>query len=267
MRTPDPRGLPLYSQIKAIIQSQIDDEELKAGDRAPSERDLAKRYGVSRMTARQALQALEQEGLIRRVQGVGSFVAQTKITESLPHLIGFSEDMRRRGLMPITQVLSIREELPTRLLAKELQLNLGQTVTHIHRLRSASGERMALETASIPSQRCPGIAEEDLTGSLYDLLERKYGIVLSRASQVIEGIHAGPAEAELLAIPVGSVLLRLRRSSLDAEGTPVEHVVALYRADRWVFQVDLQRHGSSETPERESEAPVGALDPDAATTG
>lgn len=267
MRTPDPRGLPLYSQIKAIIQAQIDDEELKPGDRAPSERGLATRYGVSRMTARQALQALEQEGLIQRVQGVGSFVAQSKITESLPHLIGFSEDMRRRGLAPSTQVLSIREELPTRLLAKELQLNLGQTVTHIHRVRSASGERMALETASIPSHRCPGIAGEDLTGSLYDLLERKYGIVLSRASQVIEGIHAGPAEAELLAIPVGSVLLRLRRSSLDAEGTPIEHVVALYRADRWMFQVDLQRYGSGEARGPDPEERIGPVESDTATAG
>jgi GntR family transcriptional regulator len=246
MATQERRSLPLYSQIKAIIQAQIDDEDLKPGDRAPSERDLATRYGVSRMTARQALQALEQEGLIQRVQGVGSFVARSKITESLPQLVGFSEDMRRRGLTPSTVVISIREELPTRAIAKELQLSLGQTVTHIHRLRSASGERMALETASIPSHRCPGIADEDLTGSLYDLLERRYGIVLAHASQVIEGVHAGPAEAALLAIPVGSVLLRLRRNSRDAAGTPVEHVVALYRADRWMFQVDLQRGAGHE---------------------
>lgn len=246
MRTPDPRGLPLYSQIKAIIQAQIDDGDLKPGDQAPSERDLAARYGVSRMTARQALQSLEHEGLIQRVQGVGSFVARSKISESLPQLVGFSEDMRRRGLVPSTQVLSIREELPSRLLAKELQLNLGENVTHIHRLRSASGEVMALETASIPSSRCPGIGDHDLTGSLYDLLERSYGIVLARASQVIEGIQAGPAEAELLSIPVGSVLLRLRRNSYDADGTPVEHVVALYRADRWMFHVDLQRHNGAD---------------------
>lgn len=237
----DAHELPLYSQIKAIIQRQIDEEELKPGDRAPSERDLATRFGVSRMTARQALQALEQEGVIRRVQGRGSFVARSKISESLPHLVGFSEDMRRRGLVPSTEVLSIREELPTRALAGELRLALGQTVTNIHRLRSASGERMALETASIPSHLCPGIADEDLTGSLYDLLERKYGIALARASQVIEGVHAGPAEAALLSIPVGAALLRLRRRSVDATGVPVEYVVALYRADRWMFQVDLQR--------------------------
>ena len=232
---------PLYTQIKNAIQRSIETGELKPGDLAPSERDLAERYHVSRMTARHALQNLATEGFIHRYQGKGSFIADPKIEESLLELVSFSEDMQRRGLIPSTKVVSVKQESPERAIAQALGIDLGNQVTRIERLRFASGQPMALETSFIPSELCSGIEHQDLTGSLYALLETTYDLRLARAEQTLEGLPAGEREAELLAIHAGDVLLRLKRTSFDAGGLAVEYVHALYRADKYIFFANLER--------------------------
>ena len=232
---------PLYTQIRNAIQRSIETGQLKPGDLAPSERDLAEQYHVSRMTARHALQNLATEGFIHRYQGKGSFIADPKIEESLLELVSFSEDMQRRGLVPTTEVVSVIQESPERDIAAALGIDLGNQVTRIERLRFASGQPMALETSCIPSALCPDIENQDLTGSLYSLLEEKYDLKLARAKQTLEGLPAGQREADLLAIRAGDVLLRLKRTSYDTQGLAVEYVHALYRADKYIFFANLER--------------------------
>lgn len=232
---------PLYTQIKNALQRRIETGELKPGGLAPSERDLAEQYHVSRMTARQALQNLANDGFILRFQGKGSFIAEPKIEESLLELVSFSEDMQRRGLVPSTKVVSVAQEIPQRNIAEALNIALGNRVVRIERLRLASGQPMALEISYIPSELCPAIEQQSLTGSLYTLLEMKYQLRLARAKQRLEGVAAKTREAALLEIEVGDVLLSLKRTSFDAQGLTVEYVHALYRADKYVFFADLER--------------------------
>lgn len=232
---------PLYTQIKNALQRRIETGELKPGDLAPSERDLAEQYHVSRMTARQALQNLANDGFIRRFQGKGSFIAEPKIEESLLELVSFSEDMQRRGLTPSTKIVSVTQEIPQRNIAEALDIALGNRVVRIERLRLASHQPMALEVSYIPSELCPDIEQQSLTGSLYTLLEKKYQLRLARAKQRLEGVAAKPREAELLEIDIGDVLLSLKRTSFDTQGLTVEYVHALYRADKYIFFADLER--------------------------
>lgn len=230
---------PLYRRIKDGIKQHIEDGTLGPGSRAPSERELADRYGVSRMTARQALSELAQEGLLQRVQGQGTFVADHKIEQSVSELIGFSEDMRRRGLESHTQVLAVERGFPSLDLSTQLGIGLGEATVSLERLRFAAGRPMSHEISVLPAHLVDGIEQQDLRGSLYALLRDVYGIRLTRAEQRIEGLRADERQAEILGVKPGDVLLRLERVSYSGD-QPVEHVDAYYRADRYAFSASLE---------------------------
>jgi len=230
---------PLYSRIKSAIRRQIENGSLRPGDRTPSERELAETYDVSRMTVRHALNELAREGMLRRVQGQGTFVANSKIEQSVSELVGFSADLHRRGLLPETKTLAVEPIFPSIPLANALGLDLGDLVIRIERLRYAIRKPMSHEISCLPAALVPGLEEKDLDGSLYELLRSDYGIMLTRAQQRIEGLKADAHEAELLGIDKGDVLLRLERVSFADPDRPVEFVRALYRADSYVLLSSL----------------------------
>jgi len=231
--------MPLYRRIKDGIKQHIEDGTLGPGSRAPSERELAARYGVSRMTARQALSELAQEGLLERIQGQGTFVAEKKIEQSVSELIGFSEDMRRRRLESHTQVLAVERGFPSLDLSTQLGIGLGEPTVSIERLRFAAGRTMSHEISVLPAHLLEGIEKQDLSGSLYALLRDVYGIHLTRADQRIEGLRADERQASILDVQPGAVLLRLERVSYAGD-LPIEHVDAYYRADRYAFTASLE---------------------------
>lgn len=241
MHINDSAEQPLYLQIKAVIQNQIETGELQIGDRAASERELSETFEVSRMTARQALKELEQEGYLERIRGRGSFVAVPKVQESLLELISFSEDMQRRGLRASSKVLSITAKTPDRRIASRLEISLSTKVICIERLRYAANSTMAYEKAYLPQNLVLDIEQEDLSRSLYQLLFTKYGIMLDTADQSLEGLVANSHHAELLGVPEGAVLLQLERVSRDVTTKPIEFVQACYRADRYSFTAQLKR--------------------------
>lgn len=233
--------LPLYYRIKQDLLVAIDEGRLQPGDRVPSERELTERYGVSRMTARHALAILEQEGFLRRVQGKGSFVAPPKLEQTLLGLTSFTEEMRRRGLVPSTQVRLVEEVRAGDRVAEHLNALPDERVYMVERLRLASGDPMALERVYLPARLVQGLAELDLTGSLYEILLQNYGIRLENAVQSLEAVLADPDEAAALHVPLGSALLAMTRVSFSAAGEPIEYVRSLYRADRYRFTVSLSR--------------------------
>lgn len=233
--------LPLYYRIKQDLLVAIDEGRLQPGDRVPSERELTERYGVSRMTARHALAILEQEGFLRRVQGKGSFVAPPKLEQTLLGLTSFTEEMRRRGLVPSTQVRAVEEVRAGDRVAEHLNALPDERVYMVERLRLASGDPMALERVYLPARLVHGLSELDLTGSLYEILIQHYGIRLENAVQSLEAVLADPEEAAALHVPLGSPLLAMTRVSFAATGEPIEYVRSLYRADRYRFTVSLSR--------------------------
>lgn len=234
--------IPLYYQIKTRLLESIETGQLKPGDRVPSERELTTHFNVSRMTARQALTELENQGYLYRLQGKGTFVATPKLDQPLAGLTSFTEDMRRRGLEPGAQVLSAEEVPAGRKAARALGLSETALVFRLERLRLAGGDPMALEIAHVPATLVPGLAEEGaLERSLYGLLRERYGIRLIRATQSLEAVAANEYEAQVLHVKEGTPLLLLERVSRDEQDRPVEFVRSLYRGDRYRFITELNR--------------------------
>lgn len=234
--------VPKYFQLREILLDLIDSDELSIGAAIPSERELCQRFGLSRMTVRQAVDHLVSEGRLHRVPGKGTFVARPKIELAL-QLTSFTEDMRARGMIPGSRDLDRRIVRASAHLAKELGIPPGEEVHFIERLRTADGEPLSIERAHIPVKLAPDLASFDLSEkSLYELLETRYGLVMDAGELTIDGGIADPSDADLLKLPRGGAVLLLQRRSFSG-GVCAELGVSTYRADRYQLRTILDRRG------------------------
>lgn len=218
-------------------------EGLAVGDAVPPERVLAAELGVARMTVRHAVDELVREGRLVRRQGSGTYVAEPKIAWPLA-LASFSDDMRRRGFLPSSRTVAFERRPAGARIARRLGVSPRDEVVHAVRLRLADDQPMALETLHLPAARVPGLAAEDLAaGSLYELLEARYGIVLAGGFQTVEPTVVEPDEAELLGLPAFSPALLFERTTRDGDGAVVEDSRSLYRGDRYRLETELRGPG------------------------
>ena len=237
-----PVPIPLYYQIKSRLLEAIESGMLKPGDRVPSERELSDRFTVSRMTARQALVELENQGYLNRIQGKGTYVSIPKFEQPLAVLTSFTEDMRRRGLEAGAEVLSFVEAPAGRKTAQALGIDETASIYRLERLRLAGGEPMALEVSHLVAERFPALMEQRFTDeSLYRVLIERYGLRFGRATQSLEAVPANAYEAEILRVREGVPLLLMERVSRDSQDRPTEFVRSLYRGDRYRFTTELIR--------------------------
>ena len=227
---------PAHTQIELALETAIERGRLSPGDRLPAERALAERYGVSRMTLRQALGALEQRGRLVRSKGRygGTFVAEPKL--ELAGTSALSDQLRGLGLAAGARVLSAceREAAPD-------EAELGARVYSIERIRLANGEPVALERGAYSVDAFPGLLEGSLEGSLYDLIRARYDAVPVRAHERLEPALAHPEEAAALEIEPGAPVMLVERTAYSATGRPVEHSRDVFRGDRttvvWESQI------------------------------
>ena len=227
-RTPVKRGRgPAHTQIEAALVETIARGRLAPGDRLPAERVLAERYGVSRMTLRQALGALEQQGLLRRSKGRhgGTFVVQPKL--ELAGTSSLSDQLRGLGLAAGARVLAAfeREATPE-------EAELGPRVYAIARVRLANGLAVAIEHGAYAAEAFPGLLDAPLDGSLYELMRARYEDVPVRAVERLEPGLAGPREAEALALEPGAPVLLVQRTAYSIRGRAVERSRDVFRGDR-----------------------------------
>ncbi|MFC0560731.1 GntR family transcriptional regulator [Halalkalibacter alkalisediminis] len=233
--------LPIYHQIEEYIKDRIIKGDLKPGDVLPSEREYSQLFEVSRMTIRQAINKLVNDGYLYRKKGSGTFVAEKKFEQALQGLTSFTEDMKARGLKPSSQLLHF-EIIPASLkVAATLQVAEHTPVYEIKRIRLADGIPMALETCYISANLIKGLTEEVITHSIYDYIEGKLQLKIGDATQIIESSLACQTEVELLNINKGSPILLIERCTYLANGTPFEVVRSSYRADRYKFVSQLKR--------------------------
>ena len=235
-RSIDDGPRPKHVQLSDVL-AEVATRDLGPGTAIPSERDLMATYDVSRATVRKAIDSLVAGGLLHRIHGKGTFVARPRV-ESHLHLASFSDDMRRRGLVPSTRMMRVDEERPPAEVAKALRLRPDGTAWRIDRVRLADGQPMAIEQGWYPRALLPDLDTEDLTASLYTLFASRYGLVIDAAEQTLWGEAAEGATARRLDAPVHTPLLVFRRVS-SAAGRPVEYVVSRYRGDRYQVHMSL----------------------------
>jgi GntR family transcriptional regulator len=235
--------LPYYVQVKESLRDSIERGDWKPGDQIPGEAELCTFFRVSRTVVRQALLELAYEGLIVRARGKGTFVAEAKITENLAQkLTGFYEDMATLGLSTVSQVLVQRLVAASTRIAAYLEVPPGAEVIEIERLRFVQDEPLVLVTSYVPYARCPSLLQADLSRqSLYALMEKQCGIVITRGRRALEAVAASQREAELLRIERGAPLMLLDSVSCTEDGTPIEYYHALHRGDRSRFEAELLR--------------------------
>ncbi|WP_033291712.1 GntR family transcriptional regulator [Amycolatopsis jejuensis] len=238
---------PKHAQLREILRRLVE-RELPPGSPIPSERELAQHYGVSRLTVRSAIGKLVEEGLLARVRGKGTFTAARRM-ELQVYLMSFTDDMRRRGLTPATEVISTSTEIPPVTSAHALGLADGVPAHRLVRLRRADGVPLAVERGWYHAGRTPGLLGLDLTRSLYAQLAEQFGLRPDHAYQTVWAESADRETARLLGMRTGSPLLVFRRVS-SANGEPVEDMTSWYRGDHYqvTMQLDRSTPGSGDQP-------------------
>jgi GntR family transcriptional regulator len=229
---------PLYLQLEALVRGWIDSGEVQQGDRIPSEMDLAETYGISRMTARRAIDTLVIEGLLFRQPGKGTFVAEPKMAWPGPTVFSFSTAMRALGLTVTTTVLDLRLIPATPRIANDLRIPKQQRVILLRRLRHVENEPMAIHISYIPPGPFVRLLDEDLTSRpLNKVMEEISGLRIVASQDYVEATLARPDEAKLLRIRQGAPVL-LIRGVVCAEGdVPVRSTKSLFRGDHFRFFV------------------------------
>ena len=227
-------GATVYGQIEDWLAEAIGAGRLAPGDRMPAEQDLAEWFGVSRMTLRQALAKLARRGLVTRTVGRrgGTFVAERKLEQDRTTLAGFSEQLRRHGIQPGARVLFATHRPAGPVSAAALKLAEGDPVHEVRRVRLGDGRPIALERSLFPAARFPGMLEFRLDGSLYELLEVRYGLRPHQARESLEPVTAGVREAETLDVAEGAPLMQVERTAYARSGEPLEFARDLFRGDR-----------------------------------
>lgn len=222
--------VPRYRTIERSLRERI--AALRPGDQLPSDSELCVEFGVSRMTARNAMQRLAEEGLVRRLPGRGSFVAEAPAHRRAERLMSFSREMDRRGRVPSSVVIA-REIRPASAGdAVLLRLHEGEPIVHLQRVRRADDEPVALETAILDGRVSPVVMAADLrAGSLHSALAVA-GHVLRRGTATISAEAASADDARLLGTVRGEPMLVERRVILDLHGRPIEATESRYPADR-----------------------------------
>jgi len=210
----------------------------RVGDRLPSERDMSLRWGVARMTIRSAMDALVAEGLVERRQGSGTYVVPRPSARVLG-MTSFTQDMAARGLVASSRVLEFANLPADAAIAEKLRIGIGDPVTQFTRLRFGNGDAMAVETTWMPARLVPGLRPDDLDGSLYELLARRFRIEPGAARITIEPINPDPAIRRLLTIPAGQACLRLQMVDVDVRGRVIMVANCVYRGDKYQLTADI----------------------------
>ncbi len=231
---------PNYRRIVRLLEERIVSGEYPPGYRLPPERELCEIYGVSRVTARQALAELAQRDLVVRHQGQGTFVRRPKVDSSLLGFFSISEALRADGRLVSTRVVSAEIAHPSAPEAEALGCEFEELILRLIRVRFVDGDPYALETSTLQSKRFPGLERYDFGArSLYDVLAREYGTQLVRARETLAPVLLKPEQAEFLQVGVDQPALRLVRTTFDADGVATEAAGALIRGDRCQLLFEL----------------------------
>ncbi len=235
--------IPRYHQLARILREKIQSGEWPPQSAIPSERQLEQQYRISRPTIRQAIELLIREGYLYREHGKGTFVMPQKLQKGLLELTSFSEDLLKRGIKPGQVVRSLSREVPPENIARKLDMPADGKTLRIERIRLGDGIPIGLQTSylALDTEQDISMEEMEQAGSLYKILQVKFGILPWAADETLEVTLASPDEAHLLQIEEGCPLLLNERVLWSQERKAVEYVKILYRGDRYRYTMRLTR--------------------------
>lgn len=235
------KGLPLYVQIREALRQKIAAGEIAVGEQLPGEQDLARLFGVSRMTLRQAIDDLARQGHLRVLHGRGVIVVSRKVRRDYGRLTGFHEDVTARNLQPSSRLLERRVVPAEAEMAENLAIKPGDPVIFFSRLRLADGQVVACNDVHSPAGLCPWLETADLEQqSLYKLYEA-HGITLEWAHQIVEARAATPEQARKLDVDPGSPVMYIERTTYTAGNLPIEWTSAVGLPDLYTLDMTLYR--------------------------
>ncbi len=232
---------PAYLQLRKALENAIADGTLRAGQALPSERDLAQRLGLSRMTVRRAFEELAELGLVEQRQGSGTYVKSKALEQVLDRVLGFTDEVRGLGFAPGAQLLGAGPAQADAVVALALQLTAGTPVLRIARLRTADGSPLAVQSAHLsPDLGELRLAELERQGSLYRCIQQQFGIRPARARQTVGARLPTGKECRLLGIDRSTPVLEQERTTYGVDGRPFEFVRSAYRGDRYRMALELR---------------------------
>ncbi|WP_082418217.1 GntR family transcriptional regulator [Flaviflexus massiliensis] len=226
-------SVPLYVQLGEILRERIHSGEWKPNLKIPSEHELNREYGLSRMTVRQVLTTLVNEGLLFRVQGKGTYVAPGKISAKSPAYTGMRQQLEEAGYTTSTELIDATIEPAGSYLAEHLQLAEGEQVVKIARLRRAEDAPISIHISHVPLRLAPDLLDRDSASEqLCVILDREYDLTMGKVEETLESTRASTSEGKLLTINPGEPILLLRQKVSTPEGVPFEYTRILLRGDR-----------------------------------
>jgi GntR family transcriptional regulator len=254
-------GIPYYYQLKKYIIGEIESGTWKPDEQILPETKICELFDISRTVVRQTFQELVNEGYLIKKKAKGTFISEPKINENLVQsLMGFYEDMTARGFKVKNDILWQKKIPATEKIAKQLNLEVGEDVIVIRRLRKLNDEPIVLDKTHMPYKFCPGLLNEDLSNkSLYGYIEGEYNLKIDRGRRYIEAVIASAEEAKLLKVKKGVPLLYIESIGYLKDGTPLEYYNALHRGDRIRLVTELKRLKSFDE--------IGSIPPDSTYSG
>lgn len=238
---PGQSPLPLYVQIRDSLRQQILEGSYAVHSRLPSENQLMQAYGVSRITIRQALRDLHNEGLVFSAQGKGTYVSKPKAVQNVQRLQGFGEAMAAQGYEATARLLSIQQRKAPKAVVAALHLAPGEDVVEVKRVRYLNREAVCVENSYFPLDIGRRLFGLDLSGDIFPMLENLFGIALGRADIGLDAMLADDEVQHLLGLKAGEAILRVERLTHDRGGRPIDFEYLCYRGDSFKYQFRVDR--------------------------
>ncbi|MGT2928834.1 GntR family transcriptional regulator [Streptococcus dentasini] len=229
--------LPAYIRIHDAIKNEIDRGVWKIGSRLPSERDLSDQFEVSRMTLRQAITLLVDEGILERRVGSGTYVASQRVQEKMRGTTSFTEIIKSQGKDPSSKLISYERTYPNEQEIRHLSVRPKSYIIRMERVRYADNLPVAYEVTSIPERLIRHFKQEEVTNHFFQTLT-DHGYIIGKSQQIISADVANGDKADALEVKQGHALLTRRQTSYLDDGTPFEFVRSQYVAGRFEFYLE-----------------------------
>lgn len=230
---------PLYYQLAVILKEKIESGEYSVGDTFPTELQLQEKYQVSRITVRNAVAKLTNEGYLECARGIGTKVVFSKIDEQLKQVMSFSEEMAQHDIIMATKYCEISIVFATEHIASQLNIEKGASVFKLIRVRCADKTPIVYSITYISADRKLSTDKEKYTHSLYEYLNNELGILIANGRDTFEAVLSDSTNSKMLQIQKGMPLIKRTRRTFDQYGKPIEFTICYYAGDKYKYSIEL----------------------------